>query len=207
MPSTEREVIEGRENTVQVFISSPAGVETEKAIAASEIQALSAQLAGSGQPGLTIIAWPHDIAAGSATYGQSVINRQTAELDILLCIIGSRMGTRTPRANSGTEEEFDRAINDVVLGRRVQVLLFFSNSLVRLQDVDPQQLFLIKAFQTKASRLGVLYQFYNDTDSFRHLVKISLQEAYSAQKSLGYSKYSPQLPTAEIPVPTVIELP
>ena len=192
----------------QVFISSPGGLETEKAIALSEIQMLLEQQHLVGEPGLDVIAWPHDIAAGSANYGQSVINRQIADFDILLCVIGTRMGTRTPRANSGTEEEFDRAIEAILRGRRVQVLLFFSNALVRVQDIDPQQLFLIKAFQVKASRLGVLYQYYGDPEAFRHLVKISLREAYdSLRQGLQHSRYSTQYVTTPQFGSKIIETP
>src|SRR5437764_1395957 len=110
-----------------VFISSPSGLDAEKAIVADEIKSLSDRGTLTDAPGLTATAWPDGIAAGVASYGQSVINRQTSQFDILVCLVGARMGTPTPRANSGTEEEFDRAMEAMLSDAPVQILLFFSN--------------------------------------------------------------------------------
>lgn len=178
---------------INIFISSPSGVEAEKEIAIETIRAFSDEEEARNEPGVNVRSWPQTIAAGNAPYGQSVINRQVADLDILVCIVGARMGTRTPRANSGTEEEFDRAIEAINLGRGVQILLFFSNLSTPLQNIDPYQLFLIRAFREKASRLGILYQFYSSHEEFRHLVSISLREAYGYVRcSRDKSRFRPQ---------------
>ena len=189
-----------------VFISSPGGLDTEKEIANSEINTLSQESEQEGEPLLTVTAWPHGIAAGNAYYGQSVINRQLVDIDILLCIIGSRFGTRTPRANSGTEEEFDRAIQANLQGGNVQILLFFSNRPTRIHDIDPQQLFLIKAFQAKASRLGVLYQYYGDHDEFRHLVRMSIRSAYDALRKNIQPRHPSPAPDSQ-PESIALEIP
>ena len=146
-----------------------------------------------GTPSISTVKWPDDIAASAALYAQSVINRQTADYDILVCLIGTRMGTPTPRANSGTEEEFDRAMEAVLCGTPVQVLLFFSNMLVRPHDLDPNHLFLVHAFREKASRLGVLYHIYRDLDELRQRIRVSLGEAYNFL--CGISQKNPLLPT------------
>jgi hypothetical protein len=193
------------ERSFRVFLSSPSGLDTEKAIVGDEIRSLSQRQISLGHPGLSVKAWPHDIGAGNANYGQSVINRQAADFDILICVIGTRMGSRTPRASSGTEEEFDRAIEALLHGHKVQVLLFFSNMLVRPRDIDPNQLFLIHAFREKASRLGVLYQFYSDLDELRHLLRVSLLDAYEfLNQDLGGSRYLPNLATSEKAIETVV---
>jgi hypothetical protein len=176
-----------------VFISSPSGMDEEKSIIIEEIRTLSEQAAGNNTPSISVAAWPADIAAGAAGYGQAVINRQTSHHDIFVCLVGTHMGTPTPRANSGTEEEFDRAIEAILNGHPVQVLLFFSNLLARPQSLDPHQLLLVRAFREKAGRLGVLYHTYTDHDQLRHLFRISLREAYqilsgSSEKAL----YSPK---------------
>ena len=179
----------------QVFISSPSGLDGEKSIVAEEIRLLSERAVGNNNPVVSAVAWPDGIGAGTASYGQSVINRQTTHYDILVCLVGFRMGTPTPRANSGTEEEFDCAIEAILNGRRVQLLLFFSNMLVRPRSLDPHQLMLVSAFREKASRLGVLYQTYGDHAELRHLVRISLREAYD--RLCENSETSRYLPTKE----------
>ncbi|HXM64915.1 MAG TPA: DUF4062 domain-containing protein [Terriglobales bacterium] len=180
----------------QVFISSPSGLDDEKSIVVEEIRSLSEHVVRNNGPVISAVAWPESIAAGTASYGQSVINRQTSHYDILVCLVGFRMGTPTPRANSGTEEEFDCAIEAILKGRRVQLLLFFSNILVRPRSLDPHQLMLVSAFREKASRLGVLYQTFGDHEELRHLVRISLREAYD--RLFENSETSRYLPTREV---------
>lgn len=162
----------------KVFISSPGGMDAERSIVLEEVARLSRQVRKKGDPSLVVVRWPDDIGAGAAEYGQSVINRQTADLDILVCLMGTRMGTPTPRANGGTEEEFDRAIEDRLTGSRVQVLLFFSNLAVRPQELDPYQLMLVRAFREKAARLGVLYHTFDDHEELRRRVRVSLRDAH-----------------------------
>lgn len=162
-----------------VFISSPGGLDADRSVVMDEIMSLSKHGLQKGTPSISAVSWPDDIAAGAALYAQSVINRQTAHYDILVCLIGTRMGTPTPRANSGTEEEFDQAMEVVLSGTPVQVLLFFSNMPVRPHDLDPNQLLLVRAFREKASRLGVLYHMYSDPDELRQRLRVSLIEAYN----------------------------
>jgi len=162
----------------KLFVSSPSGMQKEHAVIRGEIRALSNQKARQNKPGLSIVQWPSDLAAGVADYGQSVINRQTSDYDIFVCVVGTRMGTSTPRAVSGTEEEFDRAIEAVLGGRRLQVLLFFNNTPVEPQSLDPNQLILVRAFRDKARRLGVLYHTFRSREELRKLFRISIREAY-----------------------------
>jgi Domain of unknown function (DUF4062) len=193
----------------KVFISSPSGLDDDKSIVVEEIRALSERAALNNSPVVSVVAWPSDIAAGTAGYGQSVINRQTSQFDILVCLVGSRMGTPTPRANSGTEEEFDCAIESILAGRRVQLLVFFSNILVRPQNIDPHQLLLVRAFREKASRLGVLYQTYADHEELRHLFRVSLNEAYERLcENPEESRYLPRKESLAVrPQPRMIRLP
>jgi hypothetical protein len=179
----------------QVFISSPSGLDDEKSIVVDEISSLSERAVPNNNPVISVVAWPDGIAAGTGSYSQSVINWQTSHYDILVCLVGVRMGTPTPRANSGTEEEFDCAIEAILRGRRVQLLLFFSNILVRPRSLDPHQLMLVSAFREKASRLGVLYQTFGDHEELRRLVRISLREAYD--RLCEHSETSRYLPTIE----------
>ena len=174
-----------------VFVSSPGGLDDEKAVVFEEIEAFSRESAKDHKPPLRVIAWPTDIAAGTAGYGQGVINRQTSHLDILVCLVGTRMGTPTPRANSGTEEEFDCAMEAILRGHPIQLLLLFSDIAVHPQSIDPHQLLLVRAFREKAARLGVLYHTFSHLNQLRHLFQVSLQKAYYAlidrTSSIAYS--------------------
>ena len=163
---------------LRVFISSTGDLVPDQSIVLDIINSLSQREESKKSIGFVVIKWPDGIAAGTSHYSQAVINRQTSDYDILICIIGTRIGTPTPRANSGTEEEFDRAIESILQGKPVQVLLFFNNLPLKPQSLDPNQLLLVQAFREKAIRLGVLFHTYDDHDVFRQQLKISLSEAH-----------------------------
>ena len=185
---------------LKVFISSPAGLDFERNIIRDEINSLSEFEARSGNPSLEIIRWPDDIGAGVGDYGQSVINRQTSNHDILVCVLATRMGTPTPRANSGTEEEFDRALEAILRGDRTEVILLFGNEPIRPLAIDPHQLFLVRAFREKASRLGVLYHTFGDHDELRQLFRTSLRAAYERLTRPGYgvTRLEPRISTPAV---------
>jgi hypothetical protein len=171
----------------KLFLSSPSGLDPEREIVLAEAEALSDLELTKGNPKISVIAWPNTIAAGAGPYGQSVINRQTIDHDILVCVVGIRMGTATPQANSGTEEEFNRAYLANLDGKDVQILLFFSDLAVRPSSIDPYQLMLVRAFREKAGRLGILYHSFRDHDEFRQLLQTSLADAYG-QLTRGKNK-------------------
>jgi hypothetical protein len=164
--------------TTKVFISSPSGMDSERAVVADEVEVLSARQHRKEGTRMSVIQWPNDIASGIADYGQAVINRQIDDYDILVCLIGTRLGTPTPRAASGTEEEFDRGVESVLNGQPRQILLFFDNRMVRPHGLDPHQLTLVRAFRDKAERLGVAYHLYNGHGELRRLLRTSLREAH-----------------------------
>lgn len=164
---------------VVLFLSSPSDVRAEQQIVLEEVKKLNGQMRSQQRPRITVVSWPEGIAAGASDYPQSVINQQTREYDIFVVIIGTRLGTQTPRANSGTEEEFDRAIESAFRGNPVQVLVFFSNLKVPIGDLDPHQLMLVQYFRAKTQRLGVLFHKYSNLPQFRRLFRKSLAGAFS----------------------------
>lgn len=164
---------------IDLLLSSPGDVRTERKIVLEEIKKLNSQKRSPQRPSINVIRWPESIAAGKADYSQSVINQQSKKNEILVVIIGSRLGSPTPRANSGTEEEFDRAIESAFRGNPVQILLFFINVPVRMGDIDPHQLMLVHYFRDKAQRLGVLFHKYSNLLEFRRLFRKSLSSAFS----------------------------
>ena len=161
-----------------LFLSSPGGMAEERDIVVKEVRRLNAGAARDVSPKVRIVKWPDDIAAGAGHYLQSVINQQIGIYDIFVGLVGSRIGTPTPRANSGTEEEFDRAIAALRNGRRLEILLFFSNRPVPIGEIDPHQLLLVHYFRQKIERLGVLAHSYSDLDHFKRLLRKSLEPAY-----------------------------
>jgi hypothetical protein len=168
----------GNISDIVLFLASPSDMQTDRPTVLDEARALSDRRIARGDPPIRITRWPEDIGAGAADYAQSVINKQSTTFEIFVALIGSRMGTPTPRANSGTEEEFDRAIELEYRGHPVQILLFFSNMPICPDNIDPFQLMLVRYFRDKVSRLGVLFHSYNSLDELRRLFRLSIEKAY-----------------------------
>jgi len=60
---------------------------------------------------LRLIGWPDTVRPGVGVDPQNVINQQVRDqYDIYVGVWGSRFGQSTPRAGSGTEEEFRQAL-------------------------------------------------------------------------------------------------
>lgn len=87
---------------------------------------------------------------------QTLINAQGVdESDIVFGIFGSRLGSPTPEAVSGTVEEIERA---VAQGKPVH--LYFSTAPLP-NDVETAQLEGLRAFKVQAEQRGLLGEFSN----------------------------------------------
>ncbi|MBD8021430.1 MULTISPECIES: DUF4062 domain-containing protein [Brevibacterium] len=85
---------------------------------------------------------------------QSLINAQGVdESDIVIALFGSRLGSPTPAAASGTAEEIKRAVDS---GKPVHV--YFSTAPLP-RDVDTTQLDGLRQFQTDIGQRGLLGEF------------------------------------------------
>lgn len=83
-----------------------------------------------------------------------MINEQIYDYDIFLGILGSRFGTKTPYAGSGTEEEFNIAYDKFKNKQLVDICMFFKNDNYILDDIQLDQLALVRNFKEKISNLG-----------------------------------------------------
>lgn len=87
---------------------------------------------------------------------QSLINAQGVDqCDVVFALFGSRLGSPTPDAVSGTVEEIERAVSG---GKPVH--LYFSTAALP-HDVDTRQLDGLRAFRAAISERGLLGEFAN----------------------------------------------
>src|ERR1700676_3423515 len=97
--------------SLTIFISGSSETEAEKAALRTVLADLSDVLEKTHGITLRLIGWPDSIRPGVAADPQSVINQQVNDqYDVYVGVLGSRFGQSTPRAGSGTEEEFRQAL-------------------------------------------------------------------------------------------------
>ena len=125
---------------------------------------------------------------------QAVLNRQLAGCDIYIGILGCRFGTPTPRAGSGTEEEFnasyDRWKRDA---RSCRLMFYFNDAPMQPNRIDPEQLRKVQKFREALGSLGGLYFTYSDLTELPPLVRKHLVMALRDYGTTWGASRTPQL--------------
>jgi len=148
---------------IQIFISSPSDVADDRALVKSAMDAWNQRNARDRGCFLTPLTWESIVSPDMASSSQEVINLEIGDdYDVFLGLMWARFGTPTGTANSGTEEEFERAVQRKNNGDGLRISFLFKNADVPLGDIDPDQLKKVKDFQNSAAQKGLLYRQYAD---------------------------------------------
>lgn len=87
----------------------------------------------------------------------------------------SRFGTPTGRANSGTEEEFEIALNRHKNNKEsVDILFYFKNAPLNPRDINTEQLEKVNLFRKKIQSTGLLTWDFTDTENFEKIVDLHI---------------------------------
>lgn len=152
---------------IQVFLASPGDVARERRAAQRAIAWVSDHVAKPQGWRVEPRMWERDVLPGSGKDAQSIINEQIGEMrtiDVFVLIMRDRFGTPTPRAGSGTEEEYDRAVA-ARKGRREpkrpHLLLFFGEPSPK---AEPSQSKKVEAFKSEAGKTAMWVSFRGVAD-------------------------------------------
>lgn len=161
---------------LRVFISSPGDLKEERAVVDKVIRELNSTWGDSLNLRLEPISWETHVIPGVGSDPQQVINEQIGDdYDIFIGLFWKRFGTPTPRAGSGTEEEFQRAYSRYCSNQdSLRIMFYFKEAPVSLSEIDPEQLTKINTFRTKLGDKGVLYWTFTDVEGFESLVRMHL---------------------------------
>jgi len=162
---------------VRIFIASPSDVVHYRKITSELIEEINGILHAQGSRIRgKAVGW-ETLSPGVGEDGQDVINRQVGDnFDIFVGILWHRFGTPTNRAESGTEEEFNRALE---LHRRspnrIKVLTYKCNvGPDDLESVDPVQLGKLNDFVKHLRAAGVFYQPFSTEEQFIKNLRLHL---------------------------------
>ncbi len=194
-----------------VFVSGPSDVDSEKAALRPVVAELSERLMRTHGVGLRVVGWPDDVRPGVNVDLQAEINRQFgAEFDIYLGILGTRFGTPTRNAGSGTEEEFEQGIKRLRADScSLRVLFYFKTGTVDPFNLDINQLQTVKDFRAGLHSRGVLYRDFKNTTGFVQMVKNHLERLVSDEwrngkwlPIIGVDEDSPRQMTTTVTPPS-----
>ena len=176
---------------IRIFVASPSDVQQERKCVDTVIEELNTTIGDTYNVRLETKKWEKNTYPSIGEYSQSVINQQIGEYDIFVGIMKHKFGTPTAQAESGTEEEFNRAYENYKKDGTCKNLMLFFNKENLPQDIDFEQFKKVRAFKNKLSDKGIYYFEYDDDTKFESLFRIKLNACI---KDL-YKQHIIQVPT------------
>jgi len=164
---------------LKVLISSPSDVAEERRIAV-EILRTAEWLQGSEEGPVLQAVRAEDLAPGIGADPQEVINRQLPEYDVFVGIMWSRIGSPTPRALSGTIEEFEDALARWRRNPRGMEIMFFFRTDEAPPDSDRNQLDAVCRFKNTLGPKGLFYKEYREPSDFAVQFSVAMR-SYAAR--------------------------
>lgn len=163
---------------LRIFVTSPSDLGEERKLLEGVVQELNLIWPQQRGVSLELIKWETHAFPGAGTDPQDVINHQLPQdYDILLVMLWSRIGTPTPRSQSGTLEEFDKAYERWRSDpKSVRLMVYFKTTPISPDDIDPNQLRLLKEFRQSLSDRGILYSTFTGGEEFSQLLRIHLSK-------------------------------
>lgn len=162
---------------IQIFVSCPSDLEPEVEILESLVDEINRILENVF---FHIVHWKTHVRPGVGSDPQAVINSQMPQdYDVFIGLLWSRFGTKTPRASSGTYEEFEAAIaRNKETGGVPEVMFYFKDAPLPPSSINGVDLQKIHDFKNSLSGLGALYGSFSDDTSFQstlrsHLVAVA----------------------------------
>lgn len=146
----------------RVMIASPNDVAPERAIVREVLAEWNSVNSKSTRIVLLPVGWETHLSPEMGARPQAIVNKQIlTECDLLVGVFWTRIGTPTGEHESGTVEEIEEHIS---AGK--PAMLYFSDSPVRQDSVDPAQYSRLIAFKQSCKSRGLL-ESYSDLSDFR----------------------------------------
>lgn len=161
---------------IHVFVASPSDVVEERTCLEIVIRELNKLWQNSKNIRLELIKWETDTFPDMGKDGQAVISRQIqGKYDIFIGILWKKFGSATPRADSGTEEEFLGAYKLFQKDpENLRMMFYFKESKVDMKDLDLNQLQQIRNFKKKIEDLGSYHWSFKHKEELANWLRLHL---------------------------------
>jgi hypothetical protein len=160
---------------LDVFLASPGDVPTERRYVEQVVEDLNRTLTFDKGVVLRVRCWEKDAFPGYGMDAQALINEQIAAMAnyaLFVGIVWNRLGTPTPRAESGTVEEFERAVEARAKSGRPDIWFYFREAAAKLdtpEQLEQRKKVLDLKEQVRAKGLPWVYKNPSDfRDRFRN---------------------------------------
>ena len=173
----------------KAFIASPSDTEKERLLCDLVFERVNKNLGEYLGFRIESKKWEKDTYPSFGNDGQDVINSQLLDdFQIFIGIMWHKFGTPTPRAGSGTEEEFDLAYKKYTNGEALNLFVYFNTASANPFELDLEQLSKVKSFKNKIAECGGLYKEYSGTDEFEDLLYNHLTSFFTKKFNIHMDK-------------------
>lgn len=159
-----------------IFLSSPTDLDSERNEIPNLIEELNKTYGKSNDVYFDLIKWETHSAPGiTHEYTQQIINDDIGDdYDIFLGMIWKKFGTKTAVAESGTEEEFLRALERFKNGENIQILFYFKSDAIPLDEIIPDEITKIKNFKENLKSNNILYGTFHNVEDLINKLRIHI---------------------------------
>jgi hypothetical protein len=158
-----------------IFLASPGDVQTERRSVEQVVEELNRTVATEKGLVLQVVRWENDAFPGYGTDAQALINEQIAAMakyTLFVGIMWNRLGMPTPRAESGTVEEFERAVQARAQSGQPEIWFYFRQAAAKFDtpdQLDQRKKVLALKEQVQAKGLPWTYKSPSEfRDKFRN---------------------------------------
>jgi hypothetical protein len=145
------------------FISSPGDCNVEREACQKVIDKINIGLAKHLGINFETFMWEYDVLPDMGKNGQEIIDEYIvkSKYDIFIGVMKNRFGHATKKAGSGTEHEFNDALERKIIDNSSvpRIIFFFGKELIDPDNFDPSQYQQIKDFKSKIGNEGLYVNF------------------------------------------------
>jgi hypothetical protein len=182
---------------ISIFVASPADVSAERNALERVVEEVNLILESYASKRLELVRWETHAHPAAGNDPQDVINKQLGEdYDVFIGIFWSRIGTPTPRAASGSVEEFEAALERHRKSPgSIEIMVYFKDEAIPPSQIDPEQLRSIQEFKSQLTSLGILFFAFKNLEEFSRLARIHLAKVARDRERSGRMDTKPTTQT------------
>ena len=167
----------------KAFIASPSDTTKERDVCSKVFDEINAGLGEIYNFRIEPLKWETDVRPTiNGQDGQSTIFDQIGNtFEVFIGIMNKKFGSPTPRAGSGTEEEFNEAYKRYQEKKDLEIIFYFNDEPPKsMSEINASELLKIEGFRKKLQPLGI-YGIYKGVSDFednlrKHLTKFFIEE-------------------------------
>lgn len=167
---------------IKVFVACPGDVSSERDTVGQIFETLNKTLGEREHVRFESVNWKSNSFPSFGDDPQALLNLQIAEMskyDLFVGIMWNKFGTPTPRAGSGTEEEFNLAVKSFEQNGKPHIMFYFNQAPSNFESSEAlsqksEVLLFKKNLQTKA-----LTANYDGTDNFEKVFRTHVEQWFA----------------------------